>query len=247
MVDSDFVQSIVDLAESEVVEVHGVSYLKTSGGVSLIHLPTINTLSVFSLTQIVSFVKSWIGDGRDGLIVNVDSPDRVTIRSHVHDDGSRTLLAEASMKEIHETFPFGQKLTQEEFIIKLMTQFESDYERTSLGEVVSSVRAEKVQEAEDDGISQVVSSKAGVHLTTTKTVQKFWNLKTYKTFPEVEQPIIPYMLRLHQRAEELPMFALYVCDGGKWKINTTIAVRDWLTNQLKTELGEKFGTDVVVL
>lgn len=254
MLNADAIQKIKEMSQSEVVEVEGMSFHKTSSGLSAIRFPAVPTLEVFSLTQLVSFVKAWfLEEASEGkmtgspLIINVDSPDRVTVRSQIRPDLSRDTIAEASMEEIHETFPFGTKLSQEDFVIKLMTQFADDEERTAIAQTVSTVRAEKIQEGADDGVSQVVSSKAGVHLTSQKEVKKFWRLKTYKTFPEVEQPTIPYMLRLHQRAEELPQFALYVCDGGKWKIDTTLAVREWLTNQLKTEMGEKFGTDVVVL
>ena len=62
------------------------------------------------------------------------------------------------------------------------------------------------------------------------------------TMTFVFKPVdVPYILRLHQRAEEVPKFSLHECDGGMWRVETTKAVRKWLQDQVM-DLGLKAVT-----
>jgi uncharacterized protein YuzE len=183
----------------------------------------------------------------DSLLVNVDSFERVAGISFLRDENEEIEeVAVADFKGVFETFPFKTQLSHEEFIINLLTKFEKTEQLTALLKQVSSVKQERLQTSEDDGVSQVAATKTGVHLSSQTQIQSMWTLKTFKTFPEVDQPEIPYILRLHQRDEEMPKFALYECDGGMWKVRTTLAVREWLQNRIKNELGE-LASKVTVL
>lgn len=245
MLDSAAIETIRDYkAEVEALGTRdALFHVSAKGAVALKH-PSRKKASVFSLTQLVNYIRVLIA-GPDidmGVVVNVCDHQTVEVISDPVDDNQDVEIAvETDFSKVFTSFPFEKQLSQEEFIINLMTKFEDTDQRTELIQLASSVRAEKISTNDDDGFSQEVATKAGVHLTKKFSVKNLWMLKTYKTFPEVEQPIIPYILRLHQREEESPKYALYECDGGKWKVDTTIAIREWIKNRVNLELGESAG------
>lgn len=248
MLNRDAIEKIEEMANGEFVEeIKGTQFHVNSKGASAVKFPEAEQVDVFSVSQLVELIKNCHSQYK-GLIVNVDDFDIVSVvEKEFNNNGKRATVAVADFSEVFDKFPFGQQLSQEDFIIKLMTQFEKDGNRSELIKTVLSIKSEKIQTSDDDGYSQVAAVKAGVHLQAEKKVENLWSLKTFRTFPEVEQPTIPYILRLHQRDSEMPKFALYPCDGGKWKVDLTLAIRSWLENRLKVELGAAYGESVIVL
>ena len=241
MLDADAIETIREY-QSEIQEHGSMStpfHVSPKGAVAL-KFPSRETLKVFSLTQLVNAVKSELRIASDEhFVVNVKDQLSVDVMADTIDDNlNLEVIVSSDFSKVFSPFPFEKQMSQEEFIINLMTKFEETELRQELLRFISSVKQERVGVSDDDGFSQEASVRAGVHLAGAKTVRNYWPLKTYKTFPEVEQPVIPYILRLHQREDEMPKFALYECDGGKWKVDTTIAVREWLINRIKNQLAE---------
>jgi hypothetical protein len=231
--DADTITRIVDLA-AHVEEIDGKQFHVNQEAAHLIQFPQVETLQCFSLTQVLNFL---VGNTTEGLklFVNVLSPTEVEVLDDELNENLRIMkCARADFSKAYKPFDGGTIMTQEDFVIHVMTKFVRGPAVEALLKLASSVKAEKVMTSDDDGYSQAASVKAGVSLVDSKTVKNLWSLPTYKTFPEIEQPVIPYVLRLHQRDTETPKFALYDADGGAWKIQTTGAIRDWFKQQLKT-------------
>lgn len=247
MLDLNKLQEIMACG-GQVVEVHGTQFHKNLNGTTLIPVPPAMSVPLFSLTQAVSFIKAHVMDKKSPIHVNVDSHHQVTIfERELQKDGKLRVLGQSDFSKAHEKFKFAEEIGQEEFVIDLMTKFEKTEERDELLDATSKVKAERMQSSEDDGVGQTVASSSGAHLVNYKPLKKFWILKPHVSFPEIEQPDVPFLLRLHQNRDELPDFSLRPVDGGKWKIVTTQRVREWMANQLKPELGEAFGSTVVLL
>lgn len=228
MLNAEAVQEIASMTISEVKEIDGHKFHITNKAIGRIPYPTIKEMGVFSLTEFVNFIKD-----EKGLFVNIEGYSRVAAykeerNKNLHHD----CVAFADFSKIFEPFPLAIQMPQQDFILNLLTKFKDSEDRTELSKLVSSVKAERVKTSEDDGVSQVVSTKGGIHLSESTRVNNLWLLQTYKTFPEVSQPIINYILRLHQRDEEIPKFALYECDGGAWKIGTIKSIREFLEIEL---------------
>jgi len=225
MLNADALQLLAKMAKSEVQVHHGKAFHIGPEGASLLKFPKIETLHVFGLTQLLNFVKA---SGMAKIFINVLSETRVQLISNTLGANDEVVVyCDADFSKVYKSFPFGNQLSQEDFIIELMSKFEQDEVRDQLLKLVSSVKAEKVRSSDDDGFSQVASMRAGTVLVKEEKVQNIWQLQTFKSFPEIEQPVIPYILRLHQRSEELPKFALYDCDGGEWKVKTTGKIREF--------------------
>lgn len=233
MLSADAIKEIEKLARYEVKDISGIPFHVGASGAAALKFPTPAMLTCFGLTQLLNFIKA---RGVSGAYINVLSHDRVQlIQSSLGDNEEIVVLANADFSKVYKSFPFEEQLSQENFIIELMTKFEQDEVRDRLIKVVSQVRAEKIRSSDDDGFSQVASVKAGAVLVKEEKVQNLWELVTFKTFPEVEQPPIPYVLRLHQRNDEVPKFALYDCDGGAWRVKTTSVIRDYCNKWLAQE------------
>lgn len=242
MLSAEALQLLAKMAKSEVQVHQNKAFHIGPEGATLLKFPKIETLHVFGLTQLLNFVQV---SKMSGVFINVLTETRVQlIRSQLGANDEVVVFCDADFSKVYKSFPFGNQLSQEDFIIELMTRFEQDEVRDRLLQVVSKVKAGRLAESTDDGFSQEATVKAGVSLVTTEKIQNIWELITFKTFPEVEQPKIPYILRLHQRSEEMPRFALYDCDGGAWKVKTTAKIREFCQQFISEQ---KLGDKVSVL
>lgn len=241
MLTPETIDRIVEGDKSTVEDHDGTMFFVSPvKGAKALEFPPMQTVECFSLTQLISVLKDEC-DGDQVLWVNILGPQKVeAISPNLNGNRDHDCIAQTDFSKIFTSFPFGQQMSHEDFIINLMTKFAETPEREELLKTVASVKSEGEDASDDDGYSQTVKTKAGVSLVQNKKLKNLWNLKTYKTFPEVEQPVIPYILRLHQKGEDNPKFALYECDGGLWKVESAKKIRDYLNQVLKVELGENF-------
>ena len=93
---------------------------------------------------------------------------------------------------------------------------------------VGSMRDEQSNQVADDGFSQRVTIKTGVSQVGDVTVVNPVYLAPRRTFPEIQQPESPYILRL----KEGPKAALYDCDDHTWRVEAIASIGTWLREQL---------------
>jgi len=237
--DGTAVKEIAKLAQTEIVEHDGVKFHVNVNEAEALRYPVIQTVTLFSLDSVINFISQALGKTKDHLSVNVIDPTNVHVNGDYSKDLKLNLFAKSSMDQVVVPFQFGKRMRHEEFVIALLTKFERTDALNELLHTVSSVKTGRTSTSSDDGYSQEVEVKAGVTLVENKKLKNLWSLKTFKTFPEIEQPDISYILRV-RGDEDHAEFELHECDGGKWKIETTAKVREYLSNKLKNILGEKF-------
>lgn len=126
-------------------------------------------------------------------------------------------------------FKFGQFMKMEEFLIALQTQFVRDAKLTELLTFASTVTAQSLRTSADDGYSQEVGTKRGIHLVGSAKVPSPVVLAPWRTFREVEQPTSPFVLRL--RDNDGPEFALFEADGDQWRVEAAGRVAAWLRKE----------------
>lgn len=239
MFNAEAIQEIKKGAISEIVNIEGSEFHKTADRLSAVKFPTENGIEVYSLSQLVSYIEAYEGKEK-GLLVNIKDHQKVEVLSEKKNKNfAHDVIATADFSGIFQEFQCNTRHSQEDFIVQLQSRFVRDAEVDALLGIVSKITGGKTTESHDNGISQEVTVKAGVTLVDRLTVRPIWNLKPFKTFPEIEPVAIPYVLRLHQRSEEIPQFAMYEADGGLWKIKTTQAIKEWLSVSLKAETSVK--------
>jgi hypothetical protein len=142
-----------------------------------------------------------------------------------------------------DRFPFDRFMEIEEFIIRAQCLFVDTDVKQRMVAHVSSIRGEEVISNLDDGISQtvVVEDK----LTNRKNRSEFTpilELQPYRTFPEVDQPVSRFLLRMKKNGDKTPLVALFEADGGLWVSKACANVAAYLRND---ERVKKLGIAVI--
>lgn len=138
-------------------------------------------------------------------------------------------------------FELGEYYSVEDMIVALQSRFRSYGAEVALDDttavlsLISSVRGENVRGSEDSGFVQTVSARVGVGLKDGVPIANPVRLAPYRTFPEVSQPISPFVLRARSGAG-LPEFALFEADGGAWAHEAVNSIVDKLRSLLPKDL-----------
>lgn len=198
-----------------------------------------DTFSAFSLDGLIDFIKTDV----DGFfkneeckcIVQVSSPTEVSVYTPISGYWKeRHLLANCSATV--PTIRFGTWMDPEDFQIMMLSAFHPDENRDTVVKLAGSIRQEQNIERADDGVSQRVTVNQGVATAANVTVKNPVYLIPMRTFPEVDQPESPFVLRFNDKAN----VALFSGDGGAWKLEAVAKIADYLRSNL-------MGCNVVVI
>lgn len=247
--DRDAIEYIKDViaaaTENHIQIVDGEHFYVNGSKADQVSFRVPETLDLFSLTQVVSCAKMYVQKNQE-LYINIEDHEKVNIYGvDFNRNGERDHIGAAHFHEVFKKYSDGQYLSQEEFIIQMLSRFQESPARDQLMKTISSIKSGQSIETDDDGFSQKVEVKAGVTLVKEQSLQNLWILQPFKTFPEIAQPAVKYILRV-RKGTETPQLALFEADGGEWKVRTTQLVRDWLIQRLKVELADK-AEKVIIL
>jgi len=199
-------------------------------------LPFADCLKIFTLTGLVDFcLRNKETGAEDPAIIHVMDHTEVALLSNPFGETKqRTRFVRATFKELLDgSFTFGAFYEQEQFIIGLQSLFEPTPQRAEVLKVIGTIKENQVREFSDDGVTQSVSAKAGVALVQELPVPNPVILRPYRTFREIEQPESPFILRVRQGKGEKPVCALFEADGGKWKLEAIIRIKEYLEDKLE--------------
>ena len=130
-------------------------------------------------------------------------------------------------------FAFNVFASLETLHVALQTCFELDRgDVEELRKFCASIRSTEEIGVSDDGVSQEVNAKAGIAAVVTTVVKNPWELAPWRTFPEVAQPVSPYVLRFRRNAET-PQAGLFETGNAAWYVVAVHAI----ANHLRANLG----------
>lgn len=191
-------------------------------------------LQVNSLTGLVDYLHSKFDDvvnrASDSLLIHVVSPTKVRVYSKLDVDRKRENLiaATASM----EKFPYGQFMDSERFIINLQSLFVRDHDAEALLKCASAIRIEGGGDLEDDGVSQTAIVKVGAGTKGKAEVPSPAELRPYRSFLEIEQPVSAFIFRINKDGA----CALFEADGGMWRSYAMESIKEYLEMELRDEI-----------
>lgn len=188
----------------------------------------LNTLSGF-----VKYVQSNLDREDESLIIHIKNESTVYLKGLIAGDGSREELAVA--KAIIPKFDFNYFMDTEEFNIALQSKFVLNEDRQILLQVVGNVSEENVKNTGDDGVSQAVTINQGVASKADVKVPNPFVLAPYRTFLEVDQPESQFIFRM----KDGPRGAIFEADGGAWRNQAIVNIREYLKEQLSEEIEAK--------
>lgn len=191
-------------------------------------------LQVNSLTGLVDYLHSKFDDvvnrASDSLLIHVVSPTKVRVYSKLDADRKRENLiaATASMGK----FPYGQFMDSERFIINLQSLFVRDRDAEALLKCASAIRIEGGGDLEDDGVSQTATVKVGAGTKGKAEVPSPAELRPYRSFLEIEQPVSAFIFRINKDGA----CALFEDDGGMWRSYAMESIKGYLEMELRDEI-----------
>lgn len=200
--------------------------------------PEPETLVVHTLSGLADYIES----NRDELdleqcVLHVVDPTTVELRSRLQGTFQQRLTyvqakANPLVGAAGQAFGFGNWMSHESLVIALQALFAEEGQREEVLSVVGNITDENVREQADDGVTQKVTAKAGVTLATEVDLPNPVQLAPYRTFPDVEQPVSPFILRARKREGVGVQLALFEADGGAWRVEAIQRVADWLGEDL---------------
>lgn len=231
------INRIVELAERpKQYQLNGRTYL--DGDLTLLCPPQPPAFRLMTLTGLVDLLRSQPATWQPSeWMVDVCSHQKLAVRKMADDTfGRREVFATCELED-GDGFRFGQWMDRESFVIGLMNHFVEADELLDLLRLVSTLASEGVTTAEDDGISQKTAVRQGVVLKELTKIRPRWTLRPFRTFREIDQPASQFVLRLRAEPGQVPQCALFEADGGKWKLDAVLAIKDWLSVQPLFPLG----------
>jgi hypothetical protein len=228
------IDRILSLANGEIVEaVDGRQvWGKTGSPIEKPYVAPVATVKTLSALLSAFDGPELSNMNKDFLQVIIDDDHRVSVKSSADKIWKkRDTFIQAVYDSIE--FPFGRQLDQEEFVIASQCLFSDGADKKAVIDFVSSIASEEVMQSEDDGVAQSVVTKTAAHgRKEAARVGPIVTLKPFRTFPDVDQPESQFLIRFTHRKGDLPLIALHGADGGKWRIQATKNIAEFLRAQL---------------
>lgn len=176
------------------------------------------TLEVSSLSAIADYVRQELEDvDCVKLFARIGSPSEVELlEAFTGDEKKRTLYMRARLVNDVEPFKFGRFFDTESFVISLLSLFEETEDLEKVLSVASSLVSEAKVAKTDDKATTKTQANQGVINTSGVEIPKVVNLRPFRTFRQVEQPISSFIFRYRSDGEDIGL-ALFEADGGAWK------------------------------
>lgn len=197
--------------------------------------PTVLVMS--TLTGIADYIKNKVADLP--VIVQVLSPTEVRVVAPVEGVCRQQLVYAKAVPNLPQ-IQYGSRVDMETFLIQLQTCFVQEGDIVELRKLCATITSINSTEVKDDGVSQAVNVKTGITRSGSATVKPQWELAPFRTFPEIQPPVSPFLVRMKQPDPASQVVcSIHEADGGAWRVTAIAAIGAWLRNTL--------GEDVVIL
>lgn len=190
------------------------------------------TLGLNNLTGLVDYSKK-INYDKTRLFFAVMNPSEVLLMSSPDPINENIQFTFATAKLQVDNFKFGNWYDLESFIINLLSLFERTEQRDATIEMMANIANEHVIQNTDDKFSQSLQVRTGLTIKANEKVENPVSLVPYRTFREIEQTGSNFILRYQNRNGKIEA-ALFEGDGGTWKLDAILRIKDWLL--LKTDI-----------
>ena len=225
------IEYIVGMKNPEIKEIGGQTYSdKELHRIS--YIPRASAIEMNTLSSLVDYIKANVDDLGEKMIIHIQSPTEVALYSSLDCERRREYLVNVNARI--PSFPFDKFIDHETFCINVQSKFidNTSTDRALLLKFAGTVESGTVAEYGDDGITQKATVKTGIASKGEALVPNPVNLQSYRTFIEVDQPVISFIFRMKQDKYDGISCALFEADGGAWMIDAMNSIRLYLEEQL---------------
>lgn len=231
-------QYIVGLREAKVQDIHFVNGGAETYSDKELHrlspyIPRATAIEMHTLTSLVDYIKANIDHMAEHMIIDVESPECVSMYSQLDIERKREYLVEVKARV--PEFSFDSFMDKEKFVINIQSKFIDDpnSDRAEVLHFAGTVEAGTIATYGDDGVSQKATVKTGIASKNEDIVPNPVKLRPYRTFLEVEQPVSEFIFRMREGMRGGIECAIFEADGGAWKMAATKAIKDYLQFELE--------------
>lgn len=227
------IEKLIDLTNGSVLSAHGKAYSRHELRQLPSPRPTAKPLEFHSLTGMIDYLQEGMdGTRAPGYALVVESPTKVDLVSKVEGEFRQREVLASSLAVVADGFRCGQYHDIETFVTALQACFVPDEQTALVLQVVGNIAQEGVQTLADDGVSQVVTARAGLTRVANLKVPNPVTLRPFRTFQEIAQPASKFVLRLQGKGSELPKAGLFEVADNQWRREAIVGVGDYLAQQL---------------
>lgn len=228
MENRDALEYLVNLGEKKepIIELDQGTFSRVS--LNRVTEPVASKLTVSTLTGLVDYIKTNVDKLEGKLLIQVKSPEEVTLYSPLNADREREKYVSAEAI-LPNNVVYDRFLDTERFNIMLQSAFVDDEDKSKLLKYTALITDDTVKNFGDDGVSQQVTVKTGVASVGQAVVPNPVTLAPFRTFPEVEQPESKFIFRM----KEGPSAALFEADGGAWRNKAILNIKAYLEKELE--------------
>lgn len=231
--DEKIIQTIQDAVKVEILDIEDDQFTTRKVEVAPRRAFT-DTLEIASLTGIIDYLNTKIDESaRDDLFVQVEGPERVSLRNAVQSATGRRFTPVVAIADT-PTLVFDRYIEKEQAMIMLQSRFAETPERAALLEQLGTIVAEEELRQEDDGVSQAVTTVKGLRRAEEKIVNPV-RLRPFRTFTEVEQPEAPFIVRLRKDDDGIEV-AIFEADGGAWRNTARQSIKVYIEKALLVDV-----------
>lgn len=237
LIPSDAVKAIQDSVSTEIITVDGENFSTRK----IYQIPSstrdpIESVELSTLDGLLKYVLL-IPDPDPSSYFRISSPTRVQFEAPPDSSNNQSVqdvyaIADCS-NLTRNTYKVGDYLTQEMFIINLMTNFVDSADRARMLAYVGNLEDTKSVRTEDDGVSQSSTVRKGIRRIGEESVGPIIQLAPYRSFREIEQPESSFLFRMRPLQERC--VALFEADGAAWNLEAIERLKLWLTENQETD------------
>ncbi len=233
----EVIQTIQDAVKVQSIAVDGKDYLSRN-----IYLPPAEPvpapITVATLSGLVDFINS-AGETelKDFRAVQVVDHRTVNLLGNIAGrHKQRPVFVAAQVPSVNGLVKFGQWHEQEEFMIWLQGAFVQEDQVKNLLRIIGTIQSDAVRVSADDGVSQRVTTKRGIFLANEETLPNPVTLQPFRTFPDIDQPFVRFVLRVDCDPGESPRLLLAETGDVGWMADRAAAVKAFLRQRIDADL-----------
>lgn len=227
MFDKEALEYLTGLGKTEVLSIDDRNY--TTKQVFSVKDPKPAQIGTTTLSALVDYIKSeYDVKCSEKLLIHVISPTKVALLSELRDDMDRETYMQCEALTPNNII-FNKFMDTENFNIMLQSSFVVNDDRAALLIVTGTIQDKAVKEVGDDGISQAVTIKTGLATVGDAKVPNPVTLAPFRTFPEIKQPESKFIFRMSSG----PVAALFEADGGAWRNEAMLFIKQYLQEELE--------------
>lgn len=227
------IEKIISLATVQQITIDERLY--TTGNIKQVNEPETRMLECHTISGIIPVIFARLNKPQNVTVI-IDDYDQISV---ISDEFGPFKQRETFIRAMayHQEHLFDKWMALQDFIIYATTSFIRNKNIEEIVRISSNVVAKAEIKVVDNGFTDNVTVKNGVHMVDTIDIPNPVTLQPFMTFPDIEQPDREFSFRLRRDKERIEC-ALFASRSVEWKNTTIIAIAEHVKGSLLNAAGQ---------